>query len=266
MSLICFASPKGGVGKTFVAANVAGMLGRAGRRIIALDLDPQNALRLHFGIKLADQAGYTHDVDRLADWQRQLVPTASGVSLLPYGPTTDAAAIEAARRITADPDLLAAPLRSLTADRDVTVIVDTPPGPNPHLAALIPLADLVIVILQPNAASIATLPGIEAGASYSLLDLPDAARDMRPAVAYIVNQYDPRTRLEPRIVAALADHLGDRLVGIVYRDENVAEAIAAQRLLADYAPTSKAAADLALVTEGLVRRLHRPVAPMALAL
>ena len=58
MPLICFASPKGGVGKTTLAANIADALRRQGRRVLAMDFDPQNTLRLHFGVGLSDTAGF----------------------------------------------------------------------------------------------------------------------------------------------------------------------------------------------------------------
>ena len=48
MPLICVCSPKGGVGKTTLAANLAWALARAGSKVLALDFDVQNALRLHF--------------------------------------------------------------------------------------------------------------------------------------------------------------------------------------------------------------------------
>ncbi len=50
MPLICVCSPKGGVGKTTLAANLAWALARAGSKVLALDFDVQNALRLHFGV------------------------------------------------------------------------------------------------------------------------------------------------------------------------------------------------------------------------
>ena len=46
MKVITVVSAKGGVGKTTLAANLASVLAARGRRVIALDLDPQNALRL----------------------------------------------------------------------------------------------------------------------------------------------------------------------------------------------------------------------------
>ena len=57
MPLIGFTSPKGGVGKTTLAANVAALLAARGHKVLALDLDPQNALRLQFGLSYRDEAG-----------------------------------------------------------------------------------------------------------------------------------------------------------------------------------------------------------------
>jgi hypothetical protein len=48
MPLICVCSPKGGVGKTTLTANLAYALARSGSKVLALDFDVQNALRLHF--------------------------------------------------------------------------------------------------------------------------------------------------------------------------------------------------------------------------
>jgi hypothetical protein len=41
-------------------------------------------------------------------------------------------------------------------------------------------------------------------------------------------------------------------MGIVYRDEHVGEATAAQKLLADYAPTAKATQDLAGISQAVL--------------
>lgn len=69
MPLICFASPKGGVGKTTLAANVASQLARAGKQVMALDLAPQNTLRLHFGVALRDNGGFTKRLLQHPDWR-----------------------------------------------------------------------------------------------------------------------------------------------------------------------------------------------------
>src|SRR5271165_3258038 len=106
MTLICFASPKGGVGKTTLAANVAAEMARAGLRVIALDLDPQNALRLHFGVPLQDGAGFTHLLTQQPDWRRCLYETPYGISLLPYGSSGVGDAIALASATAQMPALL----------------------------------------------------------------------------------------------------------------------------------------------------------------
>ena len=51
MNVIAIVSAKGGVGKTTLTANLATALDRLGVATLLLaDLDPQNALGLHFGV------------------------------------------------------------------------------------------------------------------------------------------------------------------------------------------------------------------------
>ncbi len=252
MPLICFASPKGGVGKTTLAANVASQLARAGQRVIALDLDPQNALRLHFGLSLRDTAGFTCNLLQRPDWRAALRPTPSGVTLLPHGAIDLAAATALAAEIGRTPALLAEPVQRILAEPATWLAVDTPPGPSSLLSALLPGVDLLVTILLVDAASVSLIPSVESGESYGTAFTAGAGRER---MGFVLNQFDPRTRLGPTIAQGAARHLGNRLLGTVYRDESVAEAAAAQKLLADYAPSSKAAHDIAAIARAIVARL-----------
>jgi cellulose synthase operon protein YhjQ len=254
MALICFASPKGGVGKTTLAANVASGIARAGWKVIALDLDPQNTLRLHFGVALGDRNGFTHRLLQQSDWRASLNPTASGVALLAYGPTDMPSAMRLAATVTHSPALLHSPIRDILANPQVCLVVDTPPGPSALLAALLPMTDLLLTVLQVDATSLSLIPAIESGVVYG------AAGTNRESARYadqgfILNQFDPRTRLGSPIADAASRHLGNRLLGIVYRDEHVTEAVAAQKVLADYAPAAKATQDIGQITRAILYRL-----------
>ena len=252
MPLLCFASPKGGVGKTTLAANVCAELVRAGRRVLAIDLDPQNSLRIHFGVPLSDGAGFMPTVMQRLDWRQALQRTKAGVALLPYGQLSMDDVVEVSMRLAAHPELVAQPLRALMADPDLAVVVDTAPGPSPQLATVLPLADLVVTVLLVDGVSVSLIPAVEDGRAYG--------RSIHVSrVGFTLNQYDGRTRLGPALLSAAQRHLGTRLLGTVYRDESVAEAAAAQRFVADYAPSSKAAQDLATLTRAIDRRLfNRP--------
>jgi cellulose synthase operon protein YhjQ len=252
MTLICFASPKGGVGKTTLAANVANELSRGGMRVIALDLDPQNALRLHFGVSLQDSAGFTHLLARHPDWRDCLRKAPAGISLLPYGSSPMGDAIDLAVAVAERPALLQGPVDDILASRDICLVVDTPPGPSPLLAALLPRTDLLVTVFLVDATSVSLLPAVERGTSYAT-GVPVSSA---PAMGFVFNQFDPRTRLGGVIADAATQHLGDSLLGMVYRDEYVAEAVAAQKLLADYAPSSKANHDVAAISRAIQRRLR----------
>jgi len=251
LPLICLASPKGGVGKTTLAANLAHALRRAGWPVVALDLDPQNALRLHFGIPLADTAGFLAEPGR--DWRSALRPTAAGVDLLPHGTTDLRGALATAGALEREPELIAAPLRALLADPALVVVADTPPGPSHALSALAPLASLVIAVLLADAASTALLPDIESG---RFLGRGTLGNLYATRLRVVLNQVDYHSRLSIASAEAMAAHLGPRLLGAVARDEALAEALACQRLLAECAPASAAAQDIADIARGIAALLH----------
>lgn len=253
MPVICFASPKGGVGKTTLAANVAGQLARSGKRVIALDLDPQNAIRLHFGIALQDADGFITMLGRQPNWRNGLRPTSSGVSILSHGGVDLNAANQLSVDLAGTPALLAEPVRQIAAEPDTWLVVDTAPGPTSSLSALLPFVDLLVVVLLVDPASISLIPTIETGAAFG-------TRNHVPW-GVVLNQFDPRTRLGPTIANGVARHLQKRLLGIVYRDESVVEAAAAQKLAGDYAPFAKAVHDIATLTDEILARLAPPPPP-----
>ena len=253
MTLICFASPKGGVGKTTLAANVANELAKGGLRVIALDLDPQNTLRLHFGVPLEDTAGFTHLLAQHPDWRQHARQTTTGISLLPYGFAGTDDAIHLAAAVAERPALLQQPVQDILSRPDICLVVDTPPGPSPLLSALLPRIDLLITVLLVDATSVSLIPVVEQGA-YGTGQMDGSA----PPMGFILNQFDPRTRLGGVIADGAISRLGDKLLGVVYRDEFVAEAAAAQKVLGNYAPASKAGHDIAAISRTILTRLRLP--------
>ncbi|MDN3568516.1 cellulose synthase operon protein YhjQ/BcsQ [Paeniroseomonas aquatica] len=241
MPLICLASPKGGVGKTTLAANVADALRRRGRRVLSIDFDPQNTLRLHYGVALADGGGFVAGLPMRRDWRQLARPTAAGVALLPHGAIDLRGALGLAAALDRDPELLAAPMREILADPGLLVVADTAPGASQALSLLAPMAAMVVCVLLADATSAALLPEIDSGRFLGTGTL-GALLDSR--VRVVLNQVDPYSRLSRSAAETVARYLGPRLLGAVCRDEAVAEALASQRMLLDLAPHSRAAEDL----------------------
>lgn len=255
MPLICFASPKGGVGKTTLSANVASELARLGAPVVAIDLDPQSALGLHFGLSLMDAGGFGAGTAGQSDpssWRRSLQRTDSGVGVLTHGHSKLAVDVARSAALASQPELLAAPVRDLLADPNTIVVADLPPGPSSAMLALLPLTDLLVTVLMVDAASLSRIPFIESGQVYG--DLPERflAEDR---MVFALNQYDIRSRLGRASCEAAVRHFGRRLLGVIYRDELVQEAIASQQLVASYARNSKAASDMAALARAIAGRL-----------
>ena len=253
MPLIVFASPKGGVGKTTLAANTAHEFARAGYRVVALDLDTQNALGMHFGADPYERAGFITSLTTAPDprraWQMHLQMTPSGIALLPHGHSTFQQSFAINADLIAQPALLLAPLRDILADPEVVIIVDTPPGPGVASSVVATLADFMVVVLLSDAASVVQLPKIDGRGMYR-----SAAGKPFPIdrTGFIVNQIDMRSRLSRAAAEAAERHLGSRLLGRVYRDEHVPEALARQASVNGYAPGSKAAQDIAAIAKKIV--------------
>jgi cellulose synthase operon protein YhjQ len=242
MPLICVAAPKGGVGKTTLAANLAGALRRQGRAVLAMDCDPQNALRLHFGLPVRDGAGFLMELPHRPDWRALLRQTEAGVALLPHGANDIRAALRLAAALEREPELLLAPVRGMLAE----------PG-------LLLIADLVVTVLLADATSAALVPEIDSG---RFLGAGTLAALHAQKVRVVLNQVEASSRLSRAVAEALVRHLGPRLLGAVCRDEAVAEALAAQHLLQALAPDSPAALDIEEVARGIVALL--PTMPQSL--
>jgi len=249
MPLICFASPVGGTGRTTLSANVAREFARGGQRVIALDLDPQNALGMHFGLDLRDAFGFLATLRYASDpataWRAALRASPSGVSFLPFGQVGLEGAVSVATGLAERADLIGAALQDMLAHPGVIIVADLPQGPCSALAAVLLHADLVVVPLLPVPAHAAQLPGMLAGRFAGSLP---AER-----LGFVINQWGMPGALATMIGEGMIAHLGERVLGVVRHDDAVPAACAAQRLVTDMSPHALAADDIVQLAASILQ-------------
>ena len=233
--LICILGPKGGTGKTLVAANLAVALAQRDRRVVLVDLDLQfGDVGLSLGLApektiydLA-KAGQPYDHDKL---ERHLMNHSSGVKVL-VGPTRpdQASAISV--------DFLREVYASLRTMCDV-VVVDTPPGFTPEVIATIDVSTASCMVGMLDALSLKnTKLGIET------LDLMGYAPTK---VSLILNRADSRVGITHDDVAAIIGRQPDTLIPSdreIPRSVNEGTPVVASRERSEAAKSFRDLADL----------------------
>ncbi|MDX5372965.1 MAG: cellulose synthase operon protein YhjQ [Pseudomonadaceae bacterium] len=259
--VIAVVSAKGGVGKSTLAANLAAALQKTGRAVLAIDLDPQNALHHHF--QAAEEAQAAVPAQGLChserDWHELCVPTRDGLFVLPHGLTDEPARRTFERQLESDPLWLARRLADLQLADGALVLLDTPPGPSLYLQQALSVANLALVVSLADAASYTALPLID-----GLIASHTEGRADFAGAAYLINQVDNSRQLSKDITQIMQGLLGKRLLGLVHRDQSIGEALAYNRNVLDYDPHGRGCHDILACAQGLLVRLaseHRVEQP-----
>lgn len=251
MTIIAIASTKGGVGKTTISANLGMALVRAGRPVVLIDLDPQDALRLHFSAAQPDAQGLARAACDGTDWRASLVTTASGCDLLPYGRVNEFGRESFEQLLRVQPQLLRDGIAGLRLPADAVVILDTPPGPSVYLGQALSSCNTAVVALLSDAASYATLPMM-----HGLLQRYCFGRTDFRDHAYLINQVDSARQLNADVAHVMRMQFGARALPPVHHDQAIPEALACNQFVGDYDPLCRATQDLAAMAQQLAGRLH----------
>lgn len=246
--IISVVSPKGGVGKTTVAANLAAAFAAAGRAVLLIDLDPQNAARLHHQMPLSDGAGLAVQTLLGQPWANAAFRGPYGVDCLPYGTLTDHDRRAFEQQLDSNPDWLRQNLDALGLTPGSIVIIDTPPGGSSYLPQALQASDIALCALLPDAASFITIT--------AMARWYGEAMQTNPALRgyYLLNRMNSARVLCRDVGTALSRDLGDRLLPIeINFDSAVEEALATQSPILKYAPESHASRDFMLIADWLAK-------------
>lgn len=248
MKKICFLSLKGGTGKTTTAFNVATRLTQLGKKVLAIDLDPQGYLTCSFGESTAAGRKNVHDVINGVPIKEAIRETKSGVHLI-------AADLELT---TADLDLkddgreffMRNALKNVTG-YDVVVFDCCPFMGILSVNALVASDELII----PTEPEFLAMRGVR---QLYLKVVQIIQKELNPSLQFsgvVITKFDARKKNHRETSDKIAKLFPDKVFNTKIRTNvALANATAAGVSIYDFAPDSNGAADYAALTDEVVKR------------
>ena len=250
MHQIAIISPKGGTGRTTVAANLGRLLAEL-TRVLLVDCDPQNALGLLFGMTVGEPAGLSTPELQHQALAATLRSLKAEVPFIPFGHPPLPALVAAETQARLDATWLEKRLKELAPQGFDHAVIDTTSHRGVWQAQAVGLATVLVVVLEACALSYATLPEVDA------LVAEAAKRPGFKGAIYVLNRLDGRRALSRDVRSAMAQAAGADFLDIaLVDDEHVREAAALRTTCVQHAPHSQFTAAMRLLA-GRVLELTR---------
>jgi len=252
MKTITLFSLKGGAGRTMLCAHLGAALARESRRALLVDLDPQNGLGHWFGMEPGERTGVSRRGLDAAETLQFIRRVRAEAPYLPFGETTEAERLEREDSLRLEPGFLKDRLAAVSPSDYDFLILDTPAGHTPWGRQALAVADLVLIVLQADPASYATVPATE-----DLLETYCNARPEFRGAVYVINQMDARRELSRDVKSALANLRPDGVFpSAVPYDEAVRDALGHRQTLTRRHPDSQVLTVVRQLATQLIDRLE----------
>jgi chromosome partitioning protein len=249
--IIALCNQKGGVGKTTSTINLGASLAEYGRKVLAIDFDPQGALSAGLGVP-------THDVTTIyelllgsnRDTASAIIETSvPGLHVIPANIDLSAAEVHLVNEVARE-QILARVLRSVVNDYDV-ILIDCQPSLGLLTVNALTAAHGVLIPLE---CEFFALRGVAL-----LVETVDKIRDrLNPAIkldGILATMYDGRTLHSREVLERVVSQFGDDVLEtVIGRTVKFPDASVAGAPITTFAPDHQAAAAYRQLARELISR------------
>jgi chromosome partitioning protein len=249
--IITLCNQKGGVGKTTTSINLGATLAEYGRRVLAVDFDPQGALSAGLGVRTHDTPTvYDLLIGTIKDPYEVIQTTAvENLDVMPANIDLSAAEVHLVTEVARE-QILASVLRKVSKDYDV-ILIDCQPSLGLLTVNALTAAHGVLIPLE---CEFFALRGVAL-----LVETIDKVRDrLNPALTLdgiLATMYDARTLHSREVMERVVDAFGDNVLEtVITRTVKFPDATVAARPITQTASDHPAAAAYRALARELVAR------------
>jgi chromosome partitioning protein len=249
--IISLCNQKGGVGKTTTSVNVGAALAEYGRKVLAIDFDPQGALSAGLGVQTHDiPTIYDLLIGTIKDPAETIRPTSvEGLDIIPANIDLSAAEVHLVSEVARE-TILARVLRKVQNDYDV-ILIDCQPSLGLLTVNALTASHGVLIPLE---CEYFALRGVAL-----LVETIDKVRDrLNPALVLdgiLATMYDPRTLHSREVLERVVETFGDKVFEtVIGRTVKFPDATVSGRPITQFAPEHSSAKAYKQLARELVAR------------
>lgn len=217
--IISFFNQKGGCGKSTSASNLAAYLSRHGKKVLAVDMDPQANLTVSLGINDEELQTTIYDLLRNSEFKKERIleviqeTSYERLFLLPSDITLSDAEITLSTAMNRETILKK--ILSQVKDKYDFIIIDCPPSLGLLSVNALSASDYIVVPVTPQFFSIKGIKDLVN--TFNLVK-----ENLNPSLdilGVLITKYDARKKIAKEIRELLISHFGDKVFNSVIRED-----------------------------------------------